>query len=300
MTALGMPQVGAIEGIAALICPEEVNRALHKIAIEMGGGLLRPSFNQKIEIPDVGAPRLPAAVPKVEKLSKRRLRGKQTVNAASSSSAASFPDFHMSELHAPLIERAACRARVNPTLKSVVSQTTFTEAEQDSMNKLPKELRKREQKRLLHNRVAAEKNWHVLNPFEGFATSTTCSVCSQIVDLTGTKKPSGDGHFITWHRAVAKCSTHDDPRRSVGAMIRERSIKIEEMNKMFWNVSPKHHIYFLLTEQNPDLVKCQRCEKIFKRKDFCITALRLGVCKAGFLPEEMDGTSYSSKFAEDE
>ena len=66
LTTLGMPSISAIKGVATILCPEEVDRAKHQMSNQMGGGTLKPSFKQKIRFPELGRPRLPAAIPKIE------------------------------------------------------------------------------------------------------------------------------------------------------------------------------------------------------------------------------------------
>ena len=164
MRGLDLPVCRGIDKIVVLRKPEALNRFLHELAIKMCAGMEKRSWQFKVDFPDTGLPLFHEDLPQTLR---RRIEGKQ----------ARLPRE---------------KERVRPLHAVVMAAAHMEETDEARWAKMPPRLRTRDQKRVLHNRTAAEKGLHVFPPFKSMDEwSLKCLRCERDIELwtwSGQKK----------------------------------------------------------------------------------------------------------------
>ena len=121
---------------------------------------------------------------------------------------------------------------------------------------MPPRLRTRDQKRVLHNRTAAEKGLHVFPPFKSMDEwSLKCLRCERDIDLWTW---SGQKKVFNLSARLEQGEEHSAVRRNgaVNPAIRQlqnQNNKKKEANMKNWGMQPRKHVFFFV---QPD--QCRR------------------------------------------
>ena len=126
---------------------------------------------------------------------------------------------------------------------------------------MPPRLRTRDQKRVLHNRTAAEKGLHVFPPFKSMDEwSLKCLRCERDIDLWTW---SGQKKVFNLSARLEQGEEHSAVRRNgaVNPAIRQlqnQNNKKKEANMKNWGMQPRKHVFFLCNPTNAGEVRCRR------------------------------------------
>ena len=117
----------------------------------------------------------------------------------------------------------------------------------------------REEKRLLFNREAKEKGYHVFEPFRGKKPKLRCMLCNTNVDLAQYDAGTGEIKGINWARATHNICPQNEKGKQAW---QDRKVETRNKHLREWNLKHRgdatHHVYYQVTEKTFQYLACQR------------------------------------------
>ena len=258
LSTLALPAGIAVPGRLRCLRPEAVNAALFDIANRQALNTLQCkawTFHYSLSAdvrPVWGGDLRKEDTSKV----RRRIRGKSKRPPAYGTS---------------LVKHAKERPRVRPLHNTALAAATFTEAEQQALDALPRYHKLREQKRLLHNQEAANNaHLHLFDAFTSFETTKLrCQRCTNWIEL----RIKCGSSYLDWRAARNECpreSTEgiDTNRRNVAKIVKQRNQKIREHNLRWWGSDETHHVFYEVAPNAFETLACRRHGCQHGRKPF--------------------------------